>query len=598
MFRLIKIWGGLAAQRLSDLGSAIVSPFERLIGGAASKVISATEHVERVESLFLRLFRLITWPLRMLGRLLQALLPAPLIRMFASVGNLVRRAGMAMLSLAEKLNLDRAVMGLVWLLQPIWRPLASIGTFAYYWLETREYRRGLMALPAILLATVVLGVGVWHSTFGKSRITAKYKTAVRETLEARDYDRAELYEKKLAQLGYDTQLTEYKTAITFAEEEKLDEAYNRMELLAPVDQPGYPSAHFWIIQQLMRGKLLDSPEEARALAKVHLDHLETLEITSPYQQFLLALWLSQGGQLDEAASVLEPVVSAIPSAAFERMRINMSLRRPKQARQDARALVTHMTTRRRRGAELGLSDYPRWLAAEEVLGNWQQMRKILVQWQAVEPENKRARQALATVCRRQAAMLLRDPLPDQQKIVDLWLEATELDQSSKSLLQLAEALYRDREKAAIYQSILETLRQSPRTPVSLLVAVGTEAAKNQNFDDARQFFEAATTRKEPDAVAWNNYAWVLGEGDHPQLDEALVAVNRALVLSPDEHRFRETRGQLLLRLERWQEAVEDLEFAINGLPELREVHQSLAVAYTALGQKDLAEMHRSQADGL
>ncbi len=597
MFRQLKKWVASASRGIADLGAAIVSPFERLVGGVTDKVLSATEHVDRVESLFLRFFRVLFWPLRMVGRLLQAILPAPLVRMFVSIGDLFGRAGMALLQLAEVLNLDRAVMGLAWLLQPIWRPVAAIGMFAYYWLETREYRRGLMALPAILLITLVLGVGVWHSVFGKAQITANYKMAVREMLEARDYDRAKLYERKLAQLGFDTQLTEYRTAITFAEEDNTEEAYQRMQLLAPTEAPGYPPAHFWIIQRLMSGQLVDSQEESRALAKVHLDHLETLEIESPYQQLLLAMWLAQGNQLTEAADVLEPLVSVMPSAAFERMRIDLALNRPEQARQDARDLVTHMSSRTRRGAELGSNDYQWWLAAEEVLGNWQKMRTILDRWHKLEPENKQARKALAVVCRRQAAKLLRSPLPDEHQIVELWLEAVELDQSSESLLQLASALYRDREQSPVYRGVLEALRESPRTPASLLVAVGTEAAKKQNFDEARQFLAAAAARDEEDPVAWNNYAWALGEGENPQLDAALVAVNRALELAPNEHRFRETRGQLLLRQERWQEAVEDLEFAINGLPALGSIHKSLAIAYTALGQDELAQLHEMQADG-
>ena len=127
--------------------------------------------------------------------------------------------------------------------------------------------------------------------------------------------------------------------------------------------------------------------------------------------------------------------------------------------------------------------------------------------------------------------------------------------------------------------------------------MGTEAAKNENFDEARQFLAAAVDRDEADPVAWNNHAWVLGEGEGAQLEEALIAANRALDLLPDEHRFRETRGQIYLRLQRWQEAVDDLEFAINGLPSLGSIHQSLAIAYTALGQEELARLHEMQADG-
>ncbi len=596
MFKQLKHWSALAAQRLADLGAAIVSPFERFVGGAAGKVLTATEQVDRVESLVLRFFRVLFWPLRMVGRVMQAILPESLTRSFAAGGGLLSRSGMSLLRLAEKLNLDRAVMGLVWLLQPLWRPLATIGVFGYCWLETRAYRRGLMALPAIFLATLVLGVGVWHSVFGKSRITANYKTAVREMLDSRDYEGAKLYERKLAQLGFNTQLTEYRTALAFAEENKL-EAYQQMQLLAPADRPGYPAAHFWIIQQLMSAQLDVSKDEVRTLVKVHLDHLETLEITGPYKQLLLALWLLQGNQLDEAATVLEPLVSVLPNAAFERMRIDLVLKRTEQARQDARALVTHMSARTRRGAELGPTEYQWWLTAEEVLGNWHQMRTILVQWREVDPENEYAQKALAVVCRRQAAQLLRDPLPKEQQIVELWLEAAELDQSSDSLLQLAKLLYRDREQTPSDQRILDALRQSPRAPAGLLVIVGTEAAKNQKFEDARQFLETATARDETDPVAWNNYAWVLGEGANPLLDEALIAVNRALELAPKEHRFRETRGQILLRLQRWQEAVEDLEFAINGLPKLDSIHRSLATAYTALGQDELAHLHEMQVEG-
>ena len=118
----------------------------------------------------------------------------------------------------------------------------------------------------------------------------------------------------------------------------------------------------------------------------------------------------------------------------------------------------------------------------------------------------------------------------------------------------------------------------------------------QDYQAAREFFAIAVGRDEQNAVAWNNYGLVLGEGDEADLDAALVAVNHALELSPKEHRFRETRGQILLRLERWEEAVEDLEFALNGLPDLDAIHRSLAVAYTALGQDELARLHEMRVE--
>jgi predicted Zn-dependent protease len=97
-------------------------------------------------------------------------------------------------------------------------------------------------------------------------------------------------------------------------------------------------------------------------------------------------------------------------------------------------------------------------------------------------------------------------------------------------------------------------------------------------------------------VAWNNYAWALTQDPDKDLELALAAVNHALALSPEEFRFRETRGQINLALGQWSEAADDLEFALNGMPEAAVIHASLAKAYDELGQKDLAQMHREQAE--
>jgi hypothetical protein len=46
---------------------------------------------------------------------------------------------------------------------------------------------------------------------------------------------------------------------------------------------------------------------------------------------------------------------------------------------------------------------------------------------------------------------------------------------------------------------------------------------------------------------------------------------------------------------RWRDAIEDLEVAANGVHNTRNIHQSLAKAYDALGDKQLARVHRQHA---
>jgi tetratricopeptide (TPR) repeat protein len=106
----------------------------------------------------------------------------------------------------------------------------------------------------------------------------------------------------------------------------------------------------------------------------------------------------------------------------------------------------------------------------------------------------------------------------------------------------------------------------------------------------------AVERDPKSAVGWNNLACVFYQSSNPNLNQALAAVNKAIEISPAEFRFRETRGQIYTQLSQWPAAVSDLEFALNGMPEAPAIHKSLAKAYEAMGNKELAAAHRQYAN--
>ena len=66
-------------------------------------------------------------------------------------------------------------------------------------------------------------------------------------------------------------------------------------------------------------------------------------------------------------------------------------------------------------------------------------------------------------------------------------------------------------------------------------------------------------------------------------------------LVPSNPHYRETRGQILIQLERWGDAASELEIALNGMPDNKPIHQSLALAYEKLGRSEAARMHRQLA---
>ena len=96
----------------------------------------------------------------------------------------------------------------------------------------------------------------------------------------------------------------------------------------------------------------------------------------------------------------------------------------------------------------------------------------------------------------------------------------------------------------------------------------------------------------------NNLAWCLAHANPPQNERALRLAQAAVAANVDNPEFLDTRGEILLRLGRWREAVADLERALPQARAKRRIHRSLATAYRELGQMELAESHRQLAAGL
>jgi uncharacterized protein HemY len=91
---------------------------------------------------------------------------------------------------------------------------------------------------------------------------------------------------------------------------------------------------------------------------------------------------------------------------------------------------------------------------------------------------------------------------------------------------------------------------------------------------------------------------MLAMSNPPELERALTAVNGALERMPNRPEFRDTRGMILVKMERWQEAIADLEMALGSghYSDLANIHTALADAYEKLGNPELEKLHRKKAE--
>lgn len=588
---------------LTELGAKLVSPIEWFVSTVVSRVFGLFERAEGLESLIVRLGAALLWPFRIvwngIARLAGAILPDSvrhvLAAPFRGLTNLSRWMVQFFLELVEKLNLDGPLLKLARWTRPLWYPFAAVGGFLAAWAGTRQLKQLLWALPTLLVLLPILLAMTWTKVWGTEGVATRYKAAVAAAMDKQEYELVRLYERKLAQLGVNTQLTDFNTAVALERGDKFGEALERMKLLAPENAPGYPQAHFWIIQQLLSHKLEVSEEENHRLLGIHLKHLRTLGVRGPEIQPLEAFWLAQEGKLQEAINLIKPLVVHSPEAAIMSMEFNLQLQNFAEAAEAARAIRVHFSDKARKGIATSARQLQSWAIAEGLLGDTVAQQAVVRQWLDTDPENKTAKEILADLCQRQFKQSIRVPNPDIERLANMFVEAAQLTQNPQRLQNDVVNLYRLRPVVPAANSILKEIVGSPKTTSPILEAIGTAAAGEGEVNEAKTYLKLAIDKDPQNSIAWNNYAWVLLQGSGSNLSEALEAVNKALAIKPDDFRFRETRGQILVRQKKWREAIPDLEYAVNGMPDSTEIHQSLASAYEATGQNQLAQVHRQQS---
>ncbi len=589
---------------LATLGAAIVAPEERLFPVIAQKLLATSEGFEGVDSLFLPNGIALFAPVRLLWNLVRTVATAivpqsaryALGMPFRAAARLGRSSTRALVRAAEALNLDGVVLRIVKWTRPLWYPFAAIGGFVYAWLVTRNYRQLAWGLPVVLMLVPLGAIAAWTMLWGRGSIAAQYRLAANEARQAKDYERVRLFERKLAQLGVATQLAQYQTAVALAQDGKHAEAYEAMKRLAPEEAPGYLQAHVWMVDRLFESKLPVSTEESHQLVKIHLGHVRTLGARGPQLDLLQAQWLIRDNQFAEAAALLEPLASRVADAAAMRLEVNLRLKNIDAARRDARLVRTYMEDHVHRGGALSAQQYHLWAIAEELLGNLSKAHELVSKWVKLEPQNESARSVLAQLSRRLFDMAIVAAEPDADHLASLFVQAAEMTADPLRLQQQAERLYRLQSESPVARQVIERVADSDSASARTLEAIGTMAAQHGELDEARELLRRAISKDPQNAVAWNNYAWITVQLPDGDPHESLDAVNKALTIKPDDYRFRETRGQILVRLGKWQEAVTDLEFAVNGMPDSREIHLSLAKAYDALGDEQLANVHREHAN--
>jgi tetratricopeptide (TPR) repeat protein len=167
------------------------------------------------------------------------------------------------------------------------------------------------------------------------------------------------------------------------------------------------------------------------------------------------------------------------------------------------------------------------------------------------------------------------------------------------LIQLSDDASKNGEEA---RRMLKERLAAGEAPWVIHLVLGTSSIGDAGIEEAEKHLEQALAQNARVPATLNNLAWLLASKKDPDLDRAFRLSDQAVKLAPGTPEVMETRGQILLKLGKWQEALADLERVLpyyTQVPRLEPnrpmLHAAISLAYEKLGNAEMAALHREKA---
>jgi len=455
------------------------------------------------------------------------------------------------------------------------------------WLNTRNYLRLTAGVPALLAGAALVTYGVFQFGWTPAHAAGVCRRLAGQAFLSRDYETARLASQSLLQMSSQANQQYAFLLLQCAQElGRKDEAMRLTRWLAPLDKPGFAPAHLYVARQLLAAT--NQTAEGASLIERHLqaavsaqpDNLDALE--------LLAKVYMQTGRWEQAKRHLLELVPAKSEFMLPLAIVLQSEGDEAGARSWAERGAKYFQERIERataddpGAYIGLANCRMLL--KDYTGAAALLEGATKQWNT--PAYK---QALGRVCANWARRLAADSPEDVSGRLAVVQRGLDQAPASEVLLSELNTLTSLEEKqAAPLAEKLRRLLAEGTNPGFQHLCLGNLAWQRGQLEEARQHFNLAQESGPIMSVLENNLAIILTFQERPDLPHALGLIEQVLTRSPDQAEYRASRGQIFLRLGRFEEALADLEYALPLVKDNRLTRDGLAKVYRALGKPDRA----------
>ncbi len=458
-------------------------------------------------------------------------------------------------------------------------------------------RRLVLALPAFAaVAATATWVGLYHIS-DHSDIELRYRTEGEQLLAERQWEAARLRFRRLAGEGRYEHEAVFGLARSLEGMGQAELAEDLLIKLAPDDAAGLPAAHVLRARKLLADMLEDRPFDVAAAVRAE-NHLVRALQTRPDDPEAHALL----GQYYFKIQAYQQAQVHLTKAADSHPELNLLLAR--LCARDDPAEATRLANRAVRAHEERLKQEPnnvrerlRLADALLLLNRFPQAMVVLREGLAVNANEPRLLWAMVTIYAiRYDSLKGQSDSTERLRILQEGL--TFIPASGLLIEKLVEVAQDGSPDAQAARPLVEQFLNNPKSAPSLHIALAGTAHKRGDLVKARHHLEEALKLRPESVLAANNLAWILATQPQPDLPRALDVINGALKHAPEDANCRDTRGQIYVKLKRWQEAIDDLSFAVGRIAPNRDTYRALAEAYRAVGNTTLAQGYQEKADRL
>lgn len=454
------------------------------------------------------------------------------------------------------------------------------------------------SLPAILMLVLVAGsVGGMVNESTDATLT-KYRDRIINTKEGESLPLF-VYQRAIGHYANDVEIWEDYLAVL----DKSGTGTKSIKLLmerAPEDGRGDARFHLALANRLL--KLNQQNTRTRTMAERHLRFVTesangTMAVQARRQLSLLQLLR---GERDAAFNTLAPVMLEDPVAGGEALWIAWTTNMNFDVNAPDRVLAR--VDRDLRGQNV--PETPKVLTKLRVMiiqNKEAEARDWLSIQKGVKPE---ARQQIESELAEMSmiASIVRngtDKLPDWAKLQQLLSR----DEDHPMWTRLAVAMWdgSDKPEAKPAREWVQTRLDQETTGLNLLRhALAVTSARYQatgktakDSELLRKLYRKVLAKTPDDILSLNNLSMLIYKYELDHLEEGLKLALHAQELAPQVPAVRDTVGEILARMGRWDEALPILEGCLAGLPDEWNLHNTLAQIYEKKGMADRSAAHKA-----